>query len=78
MSFASWSCGHEKTGQYTHRGSVWTSLIWSVILGIFNVYHVITAIIYEASNISEILILVLLVFFLLILVLLHKGRGCLP
>ena len=40
---------------------VWTSLIWSVILGIFNVYHVITAIIYEASNISEILILVLLV-----------------
>ena len=41
---------------------VWTSLIWSVILGIFNVYHVITAIIYEASNISEILILVLLVF----------------
>ncbi|TCI90368.1 PepSY-associated TM helix domain-containing protein [Tenacibaculum sp. M341] len=38
----------------------WTSLIWSIILGLFNIYHFITAIIYEPSNISEILILLLM------------------
>ncbi|CAM1359966.1 PepSY-associated TM helix domain-containing protein [Tenacibaculum xiamenense] len=37
------------------------SYVWAIIVGLFNVYHVITAIIYEASNISEILILLLLV-----------------
>ncbi len=38
-----------------------TSLVWAIILGIFNLYHVITAVIYEASNLSEILVLLLLV-----------------
>ncbi len=38
-----------------------TSFVWAIIAGLFNVYHVITAIIYEASNLSEILILLLLV-----------------
>ncbi|SEC50902.1 PepSY-associated TM region [Tenacibaculum sp. MAR_2009_124] len=37
------------------------SFIWAIIVGLFNVYHVITAIIHEASNLSEILILFLLV-----------------
>lgn len=37
-----------------------TSIIWAILLGIFNIYHFITAIAYEASNISEILILVLM------------------
>ncbi|AUC14935.1 hypothetical protein BTO06_07190 [Tenacibaculum sp. SZ-18] len=38
----------------------WTSLIWAFLLGLFNVYHFITALIYEPSNISEILILLLM------------------
>lgn len=38
----------------------WTSLIWACLLGLFNVYHFITALIYEPSNISEILILLLM------------------
>lgn len=37
------------------------TFIWAIILGLFNVYHIITAVMYEASNISEILILLLLV-----------------
>ncbi|WP_459210293.1 PepSY-associated TM helix domain-containing protein [Aquimarina rhabdastrellae] len=36
------------------------SLIWSCVVALFNVYHVITAIIYEASNLSEIFILILM------------------
>ncbi|CAM1344994.1 PepSY-associated TM helix domain-containing protein [Tenacibaculum amylolyticum] len=39
----------------------WTSFIWAILLGLFNVYHFITAVIYEASNVSEILILLLMV-----------------
>lgn len=38
----------------------WTSLIWACLLGLFNVYHFITALIYKPSNISEILILLLM------------------
>jgi hypothetical protein len=38
----------------------WTSLIWACLLGLFNIYHFITALIYEPSNISEILILLLM------------------
>ncbi|WP_378187817.1 PepSY-associated TM helix domain-containing protein [Aquimarina sp. W85] len=37
-----------------------TSLIWAILLGVFNIYHFITAIIYETSNVSEILILALM------------------
>jgi len=37
------------------------TFVWAIILGLFNVYHVVTAIIYEMSNLSEILILILLV-----------------
>jgi uncharacterized iron-regulated membrane protein len=37
------------------------SFVWAVVLGLFNVYHVITAVIYESSNLSEILVLILLV-----------------
>lgn len=37
-----------------------TSFIWAILLGVFNVYHVITAIIYESSNISEIVILAMM------------------
>ena len=35
------------------------SFIWAIALGLFNVYHVITAVIDEASNLSEILVLIL-------------------
>lgn len=38
-----------------------TSLIWACIAGVYNVYHVIEAIKYEASNISEIFMLLLVV-----------------
>jgi len=39
----------------------WTSFIWANLLGIFNVYHLIEAIINETSNVSEIFILALVV-----------------
>lgn len=45
----------------TKKWFITTSLVWAIILGIFNLYHVITAVIYEASNLSEILVLLLLV-----------------
>lgn len=37
------------------------SFVWAIALGLFNMYHVITAVIHEASNVSEIFILILLV-----------------
>lgn len=39
----------------------WTSFIWAIVIGLFNIYHLITASIYELSNISEIFILLLIV-----------------
>tara|TARA_B100000809_G_scaffold107339_2_gene105830 strand:- start:544 stop:948 length:405 start_codon:yes stop_codon:yes gene_type:complete len=39
----------------------WTSFVWAILLGLFNVYHLTTAMLYELSNISEILILILIV-----------------
>ncbi|PQJ21902.1 PepSY domain-containing protein [Tenacibaculum sp. SG-28] len=47
--------------EITKKWFVLSSFIWAIILGIFNLYHVITAVIYEPSNISEIFILILLV-----------------
>ena len=37
----------------------WTSLIWASIAGLYNAYHLVTALIYETSNISEIFMLLL-------------------
>jgi len=37
------------------------TFVWAIILGLFNLYHVVTAIIYEVFNVSEILVLILLV-----------------
>lgn len=39
----------------------WTSFCWALIVGFFNVYHFIASLFYEASNISELLILALMV-----------------
>lgn len=36
-----------------------TSFVWAVATGLYNVYHLITAILYESSNISEIFMLAL-------------------
>lgn len=49
------------TIEVSKKWYILTSFVWAIILGLFNVYHIITAVIYEASNISEILILLLLV-----------------
>ncbi|WBX76847.1 PepSY-associated TM helix domain-containing protein [Tenacibaculum ovolyticum] len=49
------------TLEVSKKWFILTSFVWAIILGLFNVYHIITAVIYEASNISEILILLLLV-----------------
>jgi hypothetical protein len=38
----------------------WTSFVWAILLGVFNVYHLITAMLYELSNISEIFLLILI------------------
>jgi len=50
------------TLQITKRWFRVISFLWAILLGLFNVYHVVTAVIYESSNISEILILLLMVF----------------
>ncbi|WP_160113997.1 PepSY domain-containing protein [Aquimarina sp. AU119] len=34
-----------------------TSFVWAILLGLFNTYHVVEAILYEASNTSEIILL---------------------
>ncbi|HBK70951.1 MAG TPA: PepSY domain-containing protein [Flavobacteriaceae bacterium] len=39
----------------------WTSFIWAILLGLFNIYHFVEAITHEGSNISEIFILALMV-----------------
>ncbi len=49
------------TLEVTKKWFVSISFAWSIILGLFNIYHIVMAVIYEASNISEILILLLLV-----------------
>ncbi|PKV49241.1 putative iron-regulated membrane protein [Aquimarina sp. MAR_2010_214] len=38
----------------------WASFVWAIIVALFNVYHVAEAIMHEASNYSEILILLLM------------------
>lgn len=38
----------------------WTSFIWAILVALFNVYHVVEAIMYEATNYSEIFILLLM------------------
>ncbi|RAV29155.1 hypothetical protein [Sinomicrobium soli] len=35
------------------------SLVWAVLSGLYNIYHLVLSLIYEGSNISEIFILVL-------------------
>ncbi|WP_075341795.1 PepSY-associated TM helix domain-containing protein [Tenacibaculum agarivorans] len=35
----------------------WVSLVWAILVGLFNIYHFITALIYEITNVSEILVL---------------------
>ncbi|QXP69683.1 PepSY domain-containing protein [Polaribacter sp. R2A056_3_33] len=37
----------------------WTSFIWAIIAGIYNIYHFIEALIFESDNISEIFMLAL-------------------
>lgn len=38
----------------------WASFIWAILLGVFNLYHLVTAMIYEISNVSEILMLAIM------------------
>ncbi|MFL1895214.1 PepSY-associated TM helix domain-containing protein [Aquimarina sp. 2-A2] len=50
-----------------------TSFVWAILLGVFNIYHFITAIVYESSNFSEILILAIMAVTNVLLVInLHK------
>ncbi|QKX05927.1 hypothetical protein HN014_13765 [Aquimarina sp. TRL1] len=35
----------------------WVAFVWAILLGGYNVYHLVASFMYEASNISEILIL---------------------
>ncbi|WP_103071400.1 PepSY-associated TM helix domain-containing protein [Aquimarina sediminis] len=39
----------------------WTSFVWAILLGVFNIYHFLEALLHEISNISEILILALMI-----------------
>ncbi|MEM9681260.1 MAG: PepSY domain-containing protein, partial [Bacteroidota bacterium] len=47
------------TIEISKKWFVITSLIWASIAGLYNLYHLVTAVIYEPSNISEIFILIL-------------------
>lgn len=49
------------TVELSQKWFKWTSFVWAILLGLFNTYHAITAIIYEMSNVSEILVLLLMV-----------------
>ncbi len=49
------------TVEISNKGFKWGSFVWASLLGLFNVYHLITAIIYEATNISEIFALAIMV-----------------
>ncbi len=39
----------------------WTSFCWALVVGLFNVYHFVASLFYEVSNISELLILAMMV-----------------
>lgn len=39
----------------------WAAFIWALLAGLFNVYHFIASLLYEVSNISELLILAMMV-----------------
>ncbi|WP_291864816.1 PepSY-associated TM helix domain-containing protein [Maribacter sp.] len=48
------------TVQLSQKWFQWTSFIWAIIVALFNVYHVSEAIMHEATNYSEIFILLLM------------------
>ncbi len=54
-----------------------TSFVWAVVAGLYNVYHLITAILYESSNISEIFMLCLVAVASILLVIntYHWSKG---
>lgn len=49
------------TLEVSKKWFVWISFIWAIIGGLYNLYHVLSSFMYEASNISEILVLILMV-----------------
>jgi len=57
------------TVQISKKWFRWLSFIWAIIVALFNIYHVIEAILYEATNYSEIFILFLMVIVSVFLVL---------
>ncbi|WP_108866305.1 PepSY-associated TM helix domain-containing protein [Aquimarina aquimarini] len=63
------------TVQLSQKWFRWTSFIWAIIVALFNVYHVAEAIMHEASNYSEIWILLLMAVASILLVInLHKWK----
>jgi len=56
------------TLQVSKKWFMMISFIWAILLGLFNIYHCVTAVIYESSNISEILILIWMLFVSILLV----------
>ncbi len=47
--------------QITKKGFLLTAFVWASLAALYNLYHLITAIIYESDNISEIFMLVLMI-----------------
>jgi len=47
------------TIEFSKQWFKWTSFIWAIIAGLYNLYHFVEALIYESSNISEIFMLLL-------------------
>ncbi|MEE9363626.1 MAG: PepSY-associated TM helix domain-containing protein [Cellulophaga sp.] len=56
------------TVQLSKKWFRWTSLIWAIVVALFNCYHVVEAILHEATNYSEIFILLLMAVASIILV----------
>lgn len=50
------------------RWFYWTAFTWAILQGMFNVYHFFTALMYEASNVSEIVALAVMVLISIFLI----------
>lgn len=49
------------TLEISKSGFKWTAFVWALLAGLFNVYHFIASLLYEVSNISELMILAMMV-----------------
>ena len=49
------------TLEFSKQWFKWIAFVWAILVGVFNVYHFLASLFYEASNVSELLILAMMV-----------------